>query len=121
MIYIIYLIISKLNIFVNKINKKCRLLTRTEGFFKIFLSKFIHFLKGSLVMKEPKRTRGPRHPISCEHAQSSELIGETSISESLIRLSKIREDLNPRGYLFARITPGETSLLPGAVSPPAVR
>ena len=28
-------------------------------------------------------------------------------------MSKIREDLNPGGYLFARISPGGTSILPG--------
>jgi len=66
MIYIFfkrYLIIYKFNIFVNKINKKYRLFTKTEGFLKIFLMEIIHFLKSLLVMKESKRTRCPRHPI----------------------------------------------------------
>ena len=29
------------------------------------------------------------------------------------QVSKIKDDLNPGGYQYARISPGETSLLPG--------
>ena len=29
------------------------------------------------------------------------------------QVSKIKDDLNTGGYLYARISPGETSLLPG--------